>query len=315
VNYGLGSRMKIDAVIPTVDRAEQVVRAVESALAQTRPPTTVIVADDGSTDGTADALAALGPRVRRIELSHGGVAAARNAGVAASDADFVAFLDDDDVWDPGHLERIARAIDATSGEAWLYFADLRFAAERADAASIWEACGFTIDGDYELRRDATVWGLLSRQPMMTPASVVRRDAYESLGGQARNLVSREDTHLFLKLCLGGPVCAVAGAAGEAGPAGLSARELNTLSYWECTKWLYADVLERHPELRPEQRAVLREQLAQADWQLARAHTRKPLRAAAHLARSIRTDPRVVVKHVRRFGARYSPARSRLTVHA
>jgi hypothetical protein len=139
--------------------------------------------------------------------------------------------------------------------------------------------------------------------MMTPASIVRRDAYESLGGQAETLVSREDTHLFLNLCLGGPVCAVAGVAGEASSAGLSARELNTLSYWQCTKWLYADVLDRHPDLEPAKKAVLRERLAEANWQLARAHARAPHRAAAHLARSIRTDHRVVVEHVRRFSSR------------
>ena len=295
--------MRVDAVIPTHNRADLVVRAVESALAQTRPPDAVIVADDGSTDGTAVALTPLKPRVRRLDLRHGGAAAARNAGVAASDADFVAFLDDDDAWDTHHLERMERAIDATSGEAWLYFADLRLAAGRAEAGSIWEACGFAIDGDHELRRDATGWGLLSRQPMMTPASIIRRDAYESVDGQAENLVSREDTHLFLNLCLGGPVCAVAGTAGEASMAGLSTRELDTPSYWQCTKWLYADVLEQHPDLKPAQQAVLRERLAEANWQLARANARAPHRAAAHLARSIRADHRVVVEHVRRFSSR------------
>ncbi len=295
--------MRIDAVIPTYERPESVVRAVESALAQTRPPDTVIVAEDGSTDGAAAALAAFEPRVRHLALPHGGAAAARNAGVAASDADFVAFLDDDDAWDAGHLERVEGAIDATSGEAWLYFTDLRLAVGRADGDSIWEACAFAIEGEHELRRDAAAWGLRSRQPMMTPASVVGRDAYEALGGQAENLVSREDTHMFLNLCLGGPVCAVAGTAGEASAAGLSGRELNSLSYWQCTKWLYADVLERHPGLDAAQKAVLRERLAEADWQLARAHARAPHRAAAHLARSIRTDPRVVVEHVRRLSSR------------
>jgi glycosyltransferase involved in cell wall biosynthesis len=297
--------VRIDVVIPTYDRAELVMRAVESALAQSRQPDAVIVVDDGSTDRTAEALSCFGDAVSCLALPRGGVAAARNAGVEASKADFVAFLDSDDVWDEGHLGRMARAIAATSGAAWLYFSDLHFAAGRDGAASIWEACGFALNGEHELQRDASAWGLRSRQPMMTTAAVVQRAAYLALGGLAENLVSREDTHLFLNLCLGGPACAVAGNAGEASASsdGLSRRELNTISYWQCTRWLYADVLERHPRLQPEQQAVLRERLAEAEWQLARASVRAPFRAAGHLTRSMRIDRRVVLEHARRFSAR------------
>jgi glycosyltransferase involved in cell wall biosynthesis len=303
--------VRIDALIPTFDRAELVGRAIESALGQTRPPDTVIVVDDGSSDGTADVLASYGDSVRAVARPHRGVAATRNAGVEASGADFVAFLDSDDVWDPGHLERVERAITATSGEAWLYFADLRLAAARDGAGTIWRACGFEIEGDHELRTDAVSWGLLSRQPVMMPASVIRRDAYLGVGGQAEPLVSREDTHLFLKLCLGGPACAVSGIAGEASASteGLSRSERNTFSYWQCTRWLYADLLETHDGLARPDRALLASRLAEADWQLARALTRRtPLRAATHLARSVRTDYRVVVEHAGRFAARAVPSR-------
>ena len=304
---GAGESWSIDVVIPTYNRAELVAKAIESALAQSRRPDAVIVVDDGSTDGTAGAVAAFGPSVSYLVVPHRGVAAARNAGVESSDADFIALLDSDDSWDPGHLERVERAIDATSGEACLYFSDLRLGAGRDAAASIWRACSFGIERDHELRSDATAWGLLPRQPMMTTASVVSREAYRKLGGQAENLISREDTHLFTNLCLSGPACAVAGIAGEAraGDAeSLSQRELNSLSYWQNTRWLYADLLARYGDLPPADAAVLRRRLAEADWQLARGlFARRPFEALSHLARAARDDHRVVAEHCRSLGSR------------
>ena len=298
--------MIVDAVIPTWNRADTVPRAIESALAQSRRPDAVIVVDDGSSDETSAAVEAFGELVTCVVQPHRGVAAARNAGVAASDAEFIAFLDSDDVWDTRHLERIEGAIAATSGRAWLYFSDLRFSAARDASPSIWTACGFAIRGDHQIQVDGAAWGLLSRQPMMMPASAVRRDTYLDLGGQAECLVSREDTHLFLKLCLGGPVCAVAGIAGDASVSteGLSKRELNTLSYWESTRWLYADILARYRQLPTPQKSMLQTRLAEAEWQLARALSRRrPFQAAAHLARAARGDRRVVTERFRRFIAR------------
>ena len=108
--------------------------------------------------------------------------------------------------------------------------------------------------------------------MMMPASAIRRDVYERLGGHPENLTSREDTHLFLSICLAGPVCALAGIAGEATATvgGLSGRERNTDSYWGCTRWLYSDLLRRHPDLAASDRAVLRRRAAEASWRLARS---------------------------------------------
>ena len=63
----------------------------------------MIVADDGSTDGTARVARAY-PGVRLLSLAHGGVSAARNAAIAASKGSLLAFLDSDDLWLPGKLD-------------------------------------------------------------------------------------------------------------------------------------------------------------------------------------------------------------------
>ncbi|MCW5632891.1 MAG: glycosyltransferase family 2 protein [Rubrivivax sp.] len=101
--------MKISIVINCFHYAEYVGQAVRSALVQTWPDTEVIVVDDGSTDGSREAIAAFGPRVRAIFKANGGQGSAYNAGFAATSGDLVLFLDADDWLYPEACERIAAA--------------------------------------------------------------------------------------------------------------------------------------------------------------------------------------------------------------
>ena len=88
--------------MPVRDGERYLEAALRSLLDQTRPPDELVVVDDGSRDGSAALAEALGVRVlRRPAL---GVAAARNAGVAATSADLVGFLDADDLAEPRRLE-------------------------------------------------------------------------------------------------------------------------------------------------------------------------------------------------------------------
>jgi glycosyltransferase involved in cell wall biosynthesis len=83
--------------------------AIDSILAQTYQPLRVVVADDGSTDRTADVAAQYATRIIYLHQSNHGYAAAKNLGLSAAQGDFVAFLDADDLWHPEKLERqIAR---------------------------------------------------------------------------------------------------------------------------------------------------------------------------------------------------------------
>ena len=99
--------------IPTHDRRETVLLAVRSALAQTRPPEQVVVLCDGCTDGTAEALRALGDaRVEPLDLpkAPGYGYAHRNRSLEVAGGDAILWLGDDDLLLPDHLERI--------GELW-----------------------------------------------------------------------------------------------------------------------------------------------------------------------------------------------------
>jgi glycosyltransferase involved in cell wall biosynthesis len=103
--------MRVSVVITTFNQAPYIAATIESALAQTRGADEIIVVDDGSHDGTADAIAPYRDRVTYIRQANAGVAASRNRGVAASRGDLIALLDGDDLWEPDKLARqIAAAV-------------------------------------------------------------------------------------------------------------------------------------------------------------------------------------------------------------
>ncbi len=96
---------KVSVIIPTYNRLPMVREAVESVLAQDFEDFELIVVDDGSTDGTAEAIRGYGGRVRLIEHPHNrGVSAARNTGILHSRGKYIAFLDSDDLWVKGKLK-------------------------------------------------------------------------------------------------------------------------------------------------------------------------------------------------------------------
>ncbi|MFN2385966.1 MAG: glycosyltransferase family 2 protein [Thermoanaerobaculia bacterium] len=103
--------MRTSVIIPCRNAERIVGDAVRSALSQTRPPLEVLVVDDASTDGSADAARRAGARV--IESSRrryaGGV---RNLGIEAASGEVLAFLDADVVAPPDWLERVAAALSS-----------------------------------------------------------------------------------------------------------------------------------------------------------------------------------------------------------
>ena len=92
-------------IIPTYNRARLLVQSLESVLIQSRPPDEILVADDGSTDETADVLAGYEHRIRYLHKPNGGVPSALNHGLAATNADYIGFIDDDDLLMPDAIQR------------------------------------------------------------------------------------------------------------------------------------------------------------------------------------------------------------------
>jgi glycosyltransferase involved in cell wall biosynthesis len=280
-------------IIPAFNRAGTIGRAIESALAQTRPPIEIVVVDDGSTDNTAAAVAAYGNSVRYVYQPNAGASAARNRGVESANAPWVAFLDSDDYWFDDHLERMAEAIGATAGAARFYFADT----VTDGGASLWEMSGFAAAAGHYLVADATDWVLLDVQPTMLQSSVFSRERYREIGGLWTALQIREDTHLFFVMGIGGQACAVRGGGVRMTADDQSGRRLTdelgptSRNWWSQTRLMYADVLNRFPHLTRNHRQRLKarlatayQRLAQHDWRAGRtAPAMVNLIQAVHLA--------------------------------
>ena len=105
----------MSAIVPVYNGERYLPQALDSALAQTYRNVEIIVVDDGSTDSSGDIAekyAALHPhRVRVIHQSNSGTGAARNAGIAEARGQYIAMLDQDDVWAPMHLEESVAVLE------------------------------------------------------------------------------------------------------------------------------------------------------------------------------------------------------------
>jgi glycosyltransferase involved in cell wall biosynthesis len=93
----------VTAIVPVYQGERYLAEALDSVFSQGYDPLEVLVVDDGSTDRSAE-IARSYP-VRYVRKAHGGIASTRNAGIEEASGGIVAFLDADDVWLPGGLEK------------------------------------------------------------------------------------------------------------------------------------------------------------------------------------------------------------------
>jgi glycosyltransferase involved in cell wall biosynthesis len=97
---------QVSIIIPTHDRPQMLREAVESALAQTFRDFEIIIVLNGASAETIETARRLGEnaKTRVVEMAYGTLAAARNQGLTAAQGEWIAFLDDDDIWLPEKLE-------------------------------------------------------------------------------------------------------------------------------------------------------------------------------------------------------------------
>lgn len=120
--------MNIDVILPTFNRAEFVVRAIDSVLDQNYQNFTLHVVDDGSTDNTQERLSiySQSPRVKIHYTENGGVSYARNIGVLNSHNDWISFIDSDDEWLPQKLKKQVQFLTQNSELEFVHTEEIWF---------------------------------------------------------------------------------------------------------------------------------------------------------------------------------------------
>ena len=173
----------ITVIIPTFDRELRMLgAAVESVLAQDVRSLEVIVVDDGSATSAAKVVETYGDPVRFHEKQHGGIGSARNAGVALSRGDLLAFLDSDDLWEPDKLALQVEALRSDPGlEAVFGQAEQFYDAEVDDA--------FKLSHPIK-ERIVDSW--------LSSAMLIRREAFERIGNFGEDRSSSPDVDWFLR---------------------------------------------------------------------------------------------------------------------
>lgn len=177
--------MTISVAIGTYNRMVMLREALEAALAQSRAPAEIIVADDASTDGTEDMLTAVAAGDSRVKVirrgaNSGGVANC-NAAMAAASGDLIAWCSDDDRFLPGHLEASAAFLEAHP-EIGLVHSGFIDAVETPEESRIeprpLRACAPLIVGPGNLIRYLTQY---YDWPFHPSTLVIRREVWERVG--------------------------------------------------------------------------------------------------------------------------------------
>ncbi len=186
----------VSVVMPVFNVAPFVKLAVESVLNQTLRELELVVVDDGSTDGTIDALQSVRDhRLRIVRQDNAGSSAARNAGVQITKAPYIAFIDGDDLWVPKklamHMEFLKRHPEV----------DLSF----SHSSIIDENGGSTGRFSRPVRGCISFRELLVENVISNGSAVVmRREAFNLAGHFDVNLPSAVDHDLWLRVALARP---------------------------------------------------------------------------------------------------------------
>ncbi len=184
----------VSVIIPTHNRRALLFEAIESVRRQTFPDFEVIVVDDGSTDDTATAVAALpDSRLRYVYQDNAGLSAARNHGLAVAHGEFLAFLDDDDLFLPRKLETQVR--------------ELRLRPDVGLTVGGWNtiAADGTLLSEVPPNRSAPLdlEGWLLNCPFIVHAPLLRRSWAERIGGFDPQIRFSEDWDYWLRLAHAG----------------------------------------------------------------------------------------------------------------
>ncbi len=190
----------VTVVVPLYNKVQYIRRCLRSIHRQTAQAASIIVVDDGSTDGSAGAAKPLlRPMDRLVHQDHAGASAARNAGVDLGRSELVAFVDADDEWLPAHLDLLLE-LHHRFPEAGAYATAYRVrdARGRLLTPAFRHVPASSDGGVIESYLRAVVEG---RSPFCASSVVVRKTALHEVGGFPVGVPFGEDIDTWLRIAL------------------------------------------------------------------------------------------------------------------
>ncbi len=178
----------VSVIIHTYNNERFIAETVESVLNQTYKDYEIVVVDDGSVDGTRDALIPYMQKIMYHYKENGGIASAKNAGIGLSQAEFVAFLDHDDLWAPDKLQLQMECFNENPQVGLVYakytsFRDgkeLRTKPEKGYSGWIFKE-------------------LLSKSFIQTSTVVVKRECLDAVGPYDESFSLGDEYDMFLRI--------------------------------------------------------------------------------------------------------------------
>jgi len=186
----------ISVIVPTFNRAWIIKDAIDSILSQEFKDIEIIIVDDGSSDNTAEILDTYPTdKIRVIRQANQGVSAARNRGVAATTAPFIAFLDSDDMWFPQKLS-VQMAFFHTHPKAMI-----------CQTEEIWIRKGIRVNAKKRHQKpNGMIFEPSLNLCLVSPSAVMmKRSLFEEMGGFDESFPVCEDYDLWLRISCTCPV--------------------------------------------------------------------------------------------------------------
>lgn len=183
---------KVSIIIPVYNYQQYIRECVDSCLAQTYPSLEIIVVDDGSTDNTPAILEEYGSKITYIRQENSGAAVALNKGIRLSTGEFVCWLSADDVFLPDKIKLQVQQFLLLPGFDLVYTDFLVIDSEGAiirEAESAWNPPSRALSQ------------VLNANFINGSTVMMRKSAWEDVGGFYERIPANVDTHMWIRLFL------------------------------------------------------------------------------------------------------------------
>jgi glycosyltransferase involved in cell wall biosynthesis len=178
----------VSVIIPAYNGQEYIREAIESVFAQTYRPIEILVVDDGSPTSMKELVESYGPEVRYLRQENGGTAAARNLGWRSANGEFVALLDQDDLWLPRKLELQVPRFDE----------DPRIGLV-AGWMEVFDTTNGEVKGTHKVPAEMTVHDMIGHELPPVQTMIFRKTALEKIGGFDSTLRGTDDWDINIRI--------------------------------------------------------------------------------------------------------------------